>query len=973
MNIDNAIFISFLIANVFFGIYSSRGIKTMREYAVGNSDFSTVTIAATLVATWVSGSDFFTYLTEAYNNGLYFIWAATGDVFCLLMIGIIFAPRLGEFLGKLSIADAMGNLYGEKVQVITAIAGCIGAGGLIAVQLKVAGMLFEYCFDIKSLYGVIIGGTIVTLYSSLGGIRSVTFTDIIQLFTFGTIIPAMAFFIISSLDTISVLTDVLSTHESFNYKNVFDFSQPKSFTYLLIFFFIAVPGFNPAIFQRIAMAKDVLQVRRSFIIAGLTCLFITATMSLIGILILSTNPNLETSQVVKHIIFNFPYSGIKGLILSGAMAMVLSTADSYINSTAVLFIHDFCKPLRLSFFGSELTATRFISVFIGFAAILLSTTSDSLLEIINATSTLYLPVVTVPFICSVFGFRSTEKSVLIGMSAGLTSIVVCRFILKADSIESVIPSMISNLVFLVGSHYVLKQSGGWVGIKDKASLEMIKNRRAAAIQKAISSVKNFNLIKWLKINTPKQDYVYACTGLFCIITLYATIYTLPKDIQLHNQQIINLASTSMLFLSTALISYAMWPLALRRLNFIPFLWNLAIFYLLVVMGFFFVIISNFAPMQLMILMANLIILSTFIRWQWSLIMMVIGLVFTLQFVKSYSNDDMLSIWDDNSKFRIMYLLILISSVLVIFLKPKQEQEELTEERANHLIGQIGYHQQELEKALKLKNEFIRNVSHEYHAPMTGVISTAETLWEGYDKLSDKLRRSAAENIYKSAIRLDSFDNNIRDLSRLSNPKSELNIIKFDLGQLINKRVELCKKLYIENQDKENYQFSVNLEVNIVVEGDEYYIKQTLDNLIINAITYCKKGMIKILFRKDIEFAKFSISDEGIGIPEEELDDIFGSFTVSSKTRTPAGGRGIGLALCKKVIELHGGEIKAQSNNGVTTFIFSIPLHNQAVTDSSSNEAIKIAKSLVSQGVEVKTITKATGLKKLEVEKLKEKK
>ena len=58
---------------------------------------------------------------------------------------------------------------------------------------------------------------------------------------------------------------------------------------------------------------------------------------------------------------------------------------------------------------------------------------------------------------------------------------------------------------------------------------------------------------------------------------------------------------------------------------------------------------------------------------------------------------------------------------------------------------------------------------------------------------------------------------------------------------------------------------------------------------------------------------FSISDEGVGIPIEELYDIFAEFTVSSRTRTLAGGRGIGLTLCKKVIEIHGGTIKAESD------------------------------------------------------------
>ena len=76
---------------------------------MGDRNFSTATVAATIVATWVSGEFFFTNISETYTNGLNFIWIAVlGDFLCLLSIGWFFAPRMGEFLGKLSIAEAMG-------------------------------------------------------------------------------------------------------------------------------------------------------------------------------------------------------------------------------------------------------------------------------------------------------------------------------------------------------------------------------------------------------------------------------------------------------------------------------------------------------------------------------------------------------------------------------------------------------------------------------------------------------------------------------------------------------------------------------------------------------------------------------------------------------------------------------------------------------------------------------------------------
>ena len=138
-NIDGIIFIGFLVTNVIFGLTSSHGVKSIKEYAVGNRNFSTSTLVATIVATWVSGEFFYSNIFETYSKGLYAMWIALGDPIYLLFIGWFFAPRMREFLGKLSIADAMGYLYGDRVRVITAIASVIGTAGLIGVQLKLAG------------------------------------------------------------------------------------------------------------------------------------------------------------------------------------------------------------------------------------------------------------------------------------------------------------------------------------------------------------------------------------------------------------------------------------------------------------------------------------------------------------------------------------------------------------------------------------------------------------------------------------------------------------------------------------------------------------------------------------------------------------------------------------------------------------------------------------------------------------------
>ncbi|MDG1436368.1 MAG: hypothetical protein P8P83_01085 [Rickettsiaceae bacterium] len=290
------IFLSFLIINLALGLWSSRGVTNIKEYAVGNRDFNTGTLVAAIVALWVSGEFFATIVTESYKDGLIFMSILVADFFSYVFIGQFFAPRLHEFLGKISIAEAMGGLYGERVRVITAISGFIGVSGVIAIQLQIAGLLFEYALGISVSYGIIISGIIITLYSSLGGIKAVTFTDVIQFLTFGIVIPSIGLMLFAKFGNESVI-DVLSMSPKFSFSESFSFANERIYYFASLFLWLLIPAFAPAVFQRISMAKDVTQVRHSFVIAAFVGAFLAAVICWIAMLLLSKYPNLEGDDI----------------------------------------------------------------------------------------------------------------------------------------------------------------------------------------------------------------------------------------------------------------------------------------------------------------------------------------------------------------------------------------------------------------------------------------------------------------------------------------------------------------------------------------------------------------------------------------------------------------------------------------------------------------------------------------------------
>ena len=189
MSFDVSLVVGFLILTLIVGLGHGQKVKNIKDYALGGRNFSTTALVSTIVATWASSSGFFVTLSKTYSDGFYYVFARCGIGVYFLIVALLLVPRMGEFLGKTSISEAMGDLYGRHVRIITAIAGTIGSAGTVAVQFKVFGGLFAYFLHLPSHIAVIGAGLITTIYSAFGGIRAVTFTDVLQFFAFGVIIP----------------------------------------------------------------------------------------------------------------------------------------------------------------------------------------------------------------------------------------------------------------------------------------------------------------------------------------------------------------------------------------------------------------------------------------------------------------------------------------------------------------------------------------------------------------------------------------------------------------------------------------------------------------------------------------------------------------------------------------------------------------------------------------------------------------
>ncbi len=235
---------------------------------------------------------------------------------------------------------------------------------------------------------------------------------------------------------------------------------------------------------------------------------------------------------------------------------------------------------------------------------------------------------------------------------------------------------------------------------------------------------------------------------------------------------------------------------------------------------------------------------------------------------------------------------------------------------------------------KLKDEFLANTSHELRTPLNGIIGIAESLVDGVAGDLNNNTKANLEIIVSSGRRLSSLVNDILDFSKLKSHHIELDLKSVSVRELVTVILALNNSLI-----KPTVKLINNLPADLpLVNADENRLQQILQNLIANAIKFTEKGEITIS-AKPIEDNQLviTISDTGIGIFADQLEDIFKSFEqVEGSTAREYGGTGLGLAITKQLIELHGGKIWVKSKPGIgSDFSFNLTISKQTKSQSST--------------------------------------
>ncbi|MGV9198914.1 MAG: PAS domain S-box protein [Promethearchaeia archaeon] len=244
------------------------------------------------------------------------------------------------------------------------------------------------------------------------------------------------------------------------------------------------------------------------------------------------------------------------------------------------------------------------------------------------------------------------------------------------------------------------------------------------------------------------------------------------------------------------------------------------------------------------------------------------------------------------------------------------------------------HRKEVEKRLKrlnrLKSQFLRRTSHELKTPLVSIKGYTNLLLEFH---SDEVSDSVLEKLYEilgGCKRLENLISDILDTAKLSSGKMEISKEVIDLSSVIKTAIKALKGGAISRKQK----IEMDIDKNLIVQGDKKKMLVVLENILSNAIKYTPKhGHISITSKKTPDNVVISIRDDGIGFTDEERKNLFTQFGKIERygegLDVDIEGSGLGLFISKKIIDLHDGTIwvESEGRNKGSTFSFSIPAYN----------------------------------------------
>ncbi len=879
--IDIFIVVAYLVACLTIGLYKSKKIISIKDYALGSSKFSTLVIVSTIFATAIADGSTIGTVEKTYSLGIFFaITRLFTPVFWLLVIWI-YGKNINQFSGCLSISDIMENLYGLSGRWLTNIASIFLSIGVIAVQILAIGYIFNYFFGISNLSGVILGIGILTTYSAFGGIRAVAITDVFQFFVFFIAIPTACIFAMQDLGGLSGLVKKLpSSHieVKITRDNVLLFSS--------WIFYSIIPLMGGAFVQRFLMAKNSKQLEKSLLIVTAIHLPFIMIVCLIGFIVRANNPEVDPNTALISFIGNYLSTGIKGILIASMLAIIISTADSWLNTSSILCAHDICKKLFPTISNQiEFRIARIATFTIGTMSVLLALTEKGMMELCWTLSNFWEPFILVPLSAGFLKFRTNSKSFIASIISALIFTCFGAYSEGEFAAISLCLGIIGSAIGLFTMHY-------YQVINRKINvIPRISNisKREGALSQFLTSI-SFNQFIRTRFAAEKPSV--------WILTLFVILnYIVPLFVEQISSDIIILSIIGfILCFLLHFISYL--PNFLQKYE--AYFWYLCLMICCPFLTIYKAINSDYHLLFYIHSMMIMIFMSIFVNWILYIFITILGTFTAYISYQIFSPESMLITSYDIYLVTCCYIIF---SIILVIMGKKQKIEI----EKKQLLGSAIAHEMQgpfatIQMALETLQEILQSKTNDEDNSKQEI---------KIDKADYKFLQEISEEVIAISKRASKIITIL--LTALSGKIIQKDIANYSVVTSINEAID---EYYFLSKQKERVFF--NEENEFIFHGSKQFFKHIIFNLMRNSFNYAGENAI---IQISLQNNKVYFKDNGIGMDHAKIYSIFDGFQTTNPHNF-----GVGLAFCHMVMSGMNGKIEFKSEPGLyTEVILSFPV------------------------------------------------
>lgn len=443
MWLDTGIVIAYILLLVGMGLRGGRSVKSAGDFTASGGRYGTLVIFATLSASYVGGGYSSGNAAAAFSSGIGTTLTLFGFSLSMILIGKYLVPGVARFPGAASVGGIIGQSYGRAARILAGLFSFVCCAGVVGAQMESMGLVFHVLLGVPEWAGILIGCSIVLVYTTFGGMQSVIAADIVQFILLAVGMPLLLAMGLHRAGGIGAVAAAVPPE----YWNPLNGTTPAGFLSMFLTMMCG-EALAPPYTQRLLIGRNPAGTARGTILSGLFSIPFFLITGMIGMTAYALGTSTEAASAMPDLVQAVLPVGIRGVVMAAMVSIILSAADSFLNGAAVGLVSDVLLPLRPGMTDkAQLRWLRGVNFATGAAAVAAAFLLPDVFSILVLAYSFWCPLILVPLAAAFLGVKSSGRAFRYALLAGLVSTLLWNAWLgKPWGIDGTVVGMLANLL-----------------------------------------------------------------------------------------------------------------------------------------------------------------------------------------------------------------------------------------------------------------------------------------------------------------------------------------------------------------------------------------------------------------------------------------------------------------------------------------------------------------------------------------------